>query len=83
MLVYEQDRLIAAQIYPDMEYMKEKGLQEQLQEYFEGLQRKVNYNRPIYRQVGKIILRDTEFPKNTSKKILRYGINYAEREDKC
>ena len=33
---------------------------------------KVNQGRPAYKQVAKVVLRDTEFIKNTSKKIVRY-----------
>lgn len=71
-LVYAKDKMIAAEIYPDMEFMETLETDINPQEYFEELRRKVNRSRPIYKQVGMIVLRDTEFPKNTSKKILRY-----------
>lgn len=71
-LVHEKDKMIAAEIYPDNKFIETLGTDINLQEYFEELQRKINRNRPIYKQVDMIILRDTEFPKNTSKKILRY-----------
>ncbi len=71
-LVYEKDKMIAAEIYPDMEFMETLETDIDPQEYFEELRRKINRRRPLYKQVGMIVLRDTEFPKNTSKKILRY-----------
>ena len=64
-LVYGNEGIIVAEIYPEDVYADNK-------EYFQQLMRQINRNRPLYKQVGKIILRDTEFPKNTSKKIIRY-----------
>ena len=64
-LVYGNEGIIVAQIYQKDVYADHK-------EYFQQLMRQINHPRPLYKQVGKIILRDTEFPKNTSKKIIRY-----------
>lgn len=64
-LVYEQDHVIVAEILPTEEYMGNI-------EYFNELMAKVNKGRPVYKQVAKVKLRDTEFIKNTSKKIVRY-----------
>ena len=41
-------------------------------EYFEKLKNKVNKGRPIYKQITKIKLRDEEFIKNASMKIVRH-----------
>lgn len=71
-LVYEQSQTIVAEIYPDTDYLKENDSDVDVQEYFDNISSEVNRNRPIYKQVGEILLRDSEFPKNTSKKILRY-----------
>lgn len=71
-LVYEQSQTIVAEIYPDTDYLKENDSNVDVQEYFDNIRSEVNRNRPIYKQVGEILLRDSEFPKNTSKKILRY-----------
>lgn len=65
-LVYERDGMIVAEIYPEEEHMEDM-------EYFNALMKQVNDRRPMYKQVGKVFLRDVEFPKNTSKKIIRYG----------
>jgi len=64
-LVYEQDHKIVAEIFPEEEYMGNT-------EYFNQLMEKVNKGRPVYKQVAKVVLRDHEFIKNTTKKIVRY-----------
>jgi long-chain acyl-CoA synthetase len=64
-VVYELENVIVAEVYPIEEYLNDN-------EYFENLRKSVNKKRPIYKQISKIILRDEEFPKNTSGKILRY-----------
>lgn len=71
-LVYEKNQTIVAEIYPDTDYLKENDSDVDVQEYFDRIRSEVNRKRPIYKQVGEIFLRDSEFPKNTSKKILRY-----------
>lgn len=64
-LVYEKNGIIAAEIYPWDEYSGNEV-------YFNNLIKQINYNRPLYKQIGKVLLRDTEFEKNTSRKIIRY-----------
>lgn len=64
-MVYGDEGIIIAEIYPEDNYTDD-------QDYFQRLMRQVNRSRPLYKQIGKVILRDTEFPKNTSKKIIRY-----------
>ena len=71
-LVYEKNGIIIAEIYPDEEYRKKIG-EENLQEYFDKICKEINSKRPLYKQVGKVRLRKSEFKKNTSKKILRYN----------
>lgn len=66
-VVYEQEGLIVAEIYPEKEYLGN-------QEYFTGLMRKVNQGRPIYKQVARVKMRDMEFKKNTSMKIIRKSV---------
>jgi long-chain acyl-CoA synthetase len=80
-LVYEKDGMITAEIFPNEEYLKSLGgmsTDRDKQEYFEELRIQKNRNQPMYKQVGVVRLRDSEFPKNTSKKILRY----EQRRDK-
>lgn len=71
-LVFEQEGRIVAEIYPDMEYLKEYVEEDPIQDYFEVVRRKINSGRPMYKQVSGVRLRTSEFPKNTSRKILRF-----------
>ena len=66
-LVYEQKGIIVAEIYPNEQSLIEKLNKETIQEHFDNICEKINYNR-----VGMVKLRDSEFAKNTSKKIIRY-----------
>lgn len=70
-LIYEENGIIIAEIYPDEEYQKNIG-DENLQEYFDKICKEINSKRPLYKHVGKVRLRDSEFEKNTNRKILRY-----------
>lgn len=71
-LVYEQKGIIVAEIYPNEQSLIEKLNKETIQEHFDNICEKINYNRPMYKRVGMVKLRDSEFAKNTSKKIIRY-----------
>lgn len=64
-LVYDKNGIIIAEVFPEEAFMNNK-------EHFEELRKKVNTGRPLYKQVAEIKLRDTEFIKNTTKKIVRY-----------
>lgn len=64
-LVYGNEGMIVAEIYPADGYLDNE-------EYFQHLMKQVNRNRPRYKQIGKVLLRDTEFAKNSSRKIIRY-----------
>ncbi|MBO6159096.1 MAG: AMP-binding protein, partial [Firmicutes bacterium] len=64
-LVYEKDHAIVAEIFPEEEYLGNQA-------YFNELMNKVNEGRPAYKQIASVKLRDVEFIKNTSKKIVRY-----------
>lgn len=70
-IVRETDKVIQAEIFPDYEYAKKKhirdiqaGLQEIIDEY--------NKTAPVYKRILELIVRETEFEKNTSKKIKRH-----------
>lgn len=64
-MVCERDGLITAEIFP------EEGFEGQ-EPYFEALTRTVNRDRPAYKQVARVILRDHDFIRNTTQKIVRY-----------
>lgn len=66
-IVYEENGSIAAEIFPAESYIGNN-------EYFNSIISEINGKLPTYKQITKIHLRDTEFPKNTSKKIIRYKI---------
>ena len=63
-LAYEWDNKLIAEIYPEEEYMGNE-------EYFHELMLKVNKGRPLSKQIASVKLRDTEFIKNTTQKIIR------------
>ena len=64
-LVYDEGGKIIAEIFPTEEYMGDAT-------YFEKLKTKVNKGRPAYKQVVRIKLREKEFIKNATMKIVRY-----------
>ncbi|MDD3217807.1 MAG: AMP-binding protein [Lachnospiraceae bacterium] len=70
-LVREAEGIIEAEIFPDYEYAKKKGLDDIrlcLQQVID------NYNQETapHKKVYKLTVRETEFPKTPSKKIKRY-----------
>ena len=66
--------VIVAEIYPDFEGLKEKGITD-VKKYFTDEVKKANANMISYKSVGLVKIRDTEFPKNTSRKITRFAID--------
>lgn len=69
-VVREKDKKIIAEIYPNEEYIKsnsELGVEKYLKKAIETYNKDV----PMYRQINDIVLRDSEFPKTTTKKIRR------------
>lgn len=71
----QKDKItIVAEIYPDADYLSDKGVKN-LQEYFENHVRNLNARMPSYKSVKRVKLRDTEFQKNTSRKITRFNID--------
>lgn len=65
-LVYEQEGMIVAEIYPEKVHMGDEA-------YFERLRQKVNKDQPVYKRIARVVLRETEFVKNSSMKIIRYS----------
>ena len=64
-LVYDEGGKIVAEVFPTEEHFGDTA-------YFEKLKDKVNKGRPIYKQITRIKLREEEFIKNASMKIVRY-----------
>lgn len=71
----QKDKItIVAEIFPDAELLKDKGISD-MQDYFEGQVKILNAKMPPYKAVKRVKLRDTEFQKNTSRKITRFSID--------
>ena len=65
---------IVAEIYPDFDGLKNHGVTD-VQMYFKEKIKKINENSAPYKKVALIKIRNEEFEKNTSKKIIRFKIN--------
>ena len=64
---------LVALIYPNFTMYPENTPLEEIQKDLEKEINKINKGLPSHKQVKKIEVRDTEFPKTTSKKIKRRG----------
>ncbi len=69
-----QKEVIVAEIFPDADALALHEITD-AQAYFENEIKKINQKNVSYKTVGKVKLRDVEFPKNTSKKITRFAID--------
>ena len=71
----QKDKItIVAEIFPDTDFLKDKGITN-AQEYFETQVKALNEKMPPYKAVKRVKLRDSEFKKNTSRKITRFNID--------
>ena len=66
--------IIVAEIYPDFDGLKSHGI-EDAKAYFTEEIKKINQKNVSYKTVGLVKIRETEFPKNTSRKITRFAID--------
>ena len=69
-VVFGMNGILAAEFFPDEEHMGDQA-------YFEALVEGWNKDQPQYRRIEKVYLRDTEFEKNSTKKILRFKVTEA------
>lgn len=70
-LVRDSEGVIEAEIFPDYEYASKKKIKDltnTLQEFIDEYNKKA----PMYKRVGRLKIRETEFEKNTTKKIKRF-----------
>ncbi len=70
-LVRDVQGVIEAEIYPDYEYAEKKkitNIQDELQKIID----EYNKEAPMYKRVTRLKVRETEFEKNTTKKIKRF-----------
>jgi len=70
----QSKEVIVAEIFPDFDALKEKGV-EDVKGYFESEIKNVNSRMVSYKAVKLVKIRNEEFTKNTSKKILRFAID--------
>lgn len=70
---------LCAEIYPCEEALEEQGI-ENPAEIIKRDVKEACKSLPSYKQITKIVLRDTEFEKTTSKKIKRQNLHQADAE---
>lgn len=70
-IVRESEGSIEAEIFPDYEYAKNKKIKN-IESELQKLIDKYNKEAPLYKRVYKLKVRETEFEKNTTKKIKRF-----------
>ncbi len=70
-IVYAEDGMICAEVFPDQDYIERYDISDpQKQIRSEVADR--NRSLPIYKQIKKVIFRDSAFDKTTTKKIIRH-----------
>ncbi|MCL2628833.1 MAG: AMP-binding protein [Oscillospiraceae bacterium] len=62
--------VIIAEIFPDFDMANKQGIDD-LQEHFDKTIAAYNKTTSVFKRIQRVILRDTEFPKTTTKKIKR------------
>ena len=65
---------MVAEIYPDFDGLKDHGITD-VQKYFKDGVNEINKRSAPYKKVQIVKIRNEEFEKNTSKKIVRFKIN--------
>ena len=66
--------VIVAEIFPDFDALKLHKIDD-AQKYFDEEIKKINARNVSYKTVGKVKIREEEFPKNTSRKITRFKLD--------
>ncbi len=72
--VSKNKEVIVAEIFPDFEALKQRGI-EDIKGYFDDEIKKINARMVSYKAVKMVKIREEEFLKNTSRKILRFAID--------
>lgn len=70
-LVRDSEGVIEAEIFPDYEYAKKKKMKD-IEAELQKMVDAYNESAPLYKRVFKLKVRETEFEKNTTKKIKRF-----------
>ncbi len=71
-VVYGENKKLIAEIFPNETYLSD-------QKYFDNLIAEMNQKQPPYMHIRQVRLRDQEFEKNATKKILRYKVTENRR----
>lgn len=69
-IVYEENRAITAEIYPDCDLLSEDGIENHT-EHLEAAIEKLNKQLPAGKSITKVKVRDTCFEKTATQKIIR------------
>lgn len=69
-VVCEDDRQVAAKIFPNGEWLREQGVSD-VRAYLEDAIHLMNQRLPLYKNITKIQLRTSGFPKTSTQKIRR------------
>ena len=69
-LIYQEENKIVAEIFPNQSYIEKNNI-ENIGEQISDVINTVNKFLPTYARVSEIVIRDEEFTKNSSKKIIR------------
>lgn len=70
-LVRDSEGVIEAEIFPDYEYAKKKKIKD-IEKELQGMIDAYNKEAPLYKRVFKLKVREVDFEKNTTKKIIRF-----------
>ena len=70
-LIRDSEGVIEAEIFPDYEYASKKKIKD-IQNELQAMIDDYNKNAPLYKRIFKLKVRETEFEKNTTKKIKRF-----------
>ena len=70
-LIRDRDGVIEAEIFPDLEYGAKKRIKD-LQAALQKIIDDYNSKAPLYKRIFSLKVRETEFEKNTTKKIKRF-----------
>lgn len=70
-LVRDSKGVIEAEIFPDYEYAAKKKVKD-MRSHLQDIIDEYNREAPLYKRIVKLKVRETEFEKNTTKKIKRF-----------
>ncbi len=65
---------IVAEVYPDMEYFEKNGIEDR-KAHIKAVIDEYNKTAVSYKKIAMLKVRDTDFPKNTLRKIMRFKLD--------